>query len=262
LALRKRAGRKRLNPGEARERIIEAAETLFAADGFDAVSFRDLTAAAGVSLSAIHYHFGSKQAVLSEIFARRASLLTRRRLDLLEAAHRYQGAPLTLESLLDAFLRPAFEVTHGDRNEVFNRLRARVAMEHSAVTRDIIRRAFDENDLFFIAELSAALPGLTPEDLHWRFHFLVGAMIYTMSDSGQLEGLSEGRCSSRQTDLALAHLVATFSALFRAPALAQPAKVDRGDGGTAANAALGKRNAALGKNRRSPAGAKAQPAPH
>jgi AcrR family transcriptional regulator len=219
LAARKKAGRKRLNAGEARERILEAAELLFAAEGYDAVSFRDLTSAAGVSLSAIHYHFGSKEAVLSEIFALRANLLTRRRNDLLAAAHRYQTGPLSLESLLDAFLRPAFEVTHGDRNELFNRLRARVAMETTRVTREIVRRAFDENDLVFVSELKAAMPELTVEDIHWRFHFLVGAMIYTMADSGQLQGLSEERCSPQQTDLALAQLVAGFAALFRAPGL-------------------------------------------
>ena len=179
--------------------------------------FDSLTAAAGVSLSAIHYHFGSKEAVLSEIFARRAALLTKRRLELLEAALRYGGRPASLESILDAFLRPAFEVTRGDRNDLFNRLRARVSLEHSAKTRAIVSRAFDENDLRFIDELGAALPDLAHEDLHWRFHFLVGAMIYTMSNSGQLDGLSRRKCWSTQTDLALASMVKAFSAVLRSP---------------------------------------------
>jgi AcrR family transcriptional regulator len=209
----------RLNHGEARERIIEAAAKLFAVDGYDAVSFRDLTEAAGVSLSAIHYHFGSKDAVLSEIFARRAALLTKRRIELLEAARRYSGRPPSLESILDAFLRPAFEVTRGDRNDLFNRLRARVSLEPSATTREIVSRAFDENDLIFIDELKAALSALTREDVIWRFHFLVGAMLYTMSDSGQLEGLSGGTCSPTETDFALASMVKTFSALFRSPSM-------------------------------------------
>src|SRR5580704_10113012 len=213
----KGATQHRLSHGEARERIIEAAEHLFAVDGYDAVSFRDLTAAAGVSLSAIHYHFGSKEAVLAEIFVRRAGLLTKRRLELLESAHRYGSKPASLESILDAFLRPAFEVTRGNRNNLFNRLRARVSLEHSATTRHIVSRAFDQNDLRFIDELRAALPELKDEDLYWRFHFLVGAMIYTMSDSGQLEGLSGGKCSSSQTDLALSLMVKAFSAVFRSP---------------------------------------------
>jgi hypothetical protein len=70
-------------------------------------------------------------------------------------------------------------------------------------------------------ELSASLPALNDEDLHWRFHFLVGAMLYTMSDSGQLEGLSGGACSSVKTDEALAAMVQAFSALFRSPPLQQ-----------------------------------------
>jgi Tetracyclin repressor-like, C-terminal domain len=143
-------------------------------------------------------------------------------MDLLEAARRYQGGPLALESILDAFVRPAFEVTLGDRDELFNRFRARVSLETSEVTRDIVRRAFDETDLIFIAELGRALPELSEEDIQWRFHFLVGAMVYTMSDSGQLEGLSGGRCLPRQLDLALANLALTFSTLFRAPALVAP----------------------------------------
>ena len=144
-----------------------------------------------------------------------------RRLELLAAARRYGGEPLSLESVLDAFLRPAFEVTHGDRNDLFNRLRARVSLEPSAITREIVSRAFDENDLAFIRELSASLPALNDEDLHWRFHFLVGAMLYTMLNSGQLEGLSGGACSSVKTDEALAAMVQAFSALFRSPPLQQ-----------------------------------------
>lgn len=219
--MRKKRSRQRLNHGEARERILYAAEKLFAVEGYDAVSFRDLTNAAGVSLSAIHYHFGSKQAVLSEIFARRAASLTGRRIELLDAAHRYSSGRPSLEGVLDAFLRPAFEVTHGDRNYLFNRLRARVSLERSATAREIARRAFDENDTRFIEELKSVLPELAYEDLYWRFSFLVGAMLYTMYDSGQLEGLSGGKCRSAQTEVALETMIKTFAALFRSLPMAR-----------------------------------------
>jgi AcrR family transcriptional regulator len=213
--------RGRLEYGEAHERIVEAAEQLFANNGFDAVSFRDLAGAAGVSLSAINYHFGSKLTLFSEVFARQAEGLTSRRLELLDAAVRYGGHPLPLESILDAFLRPAFEVTRGDRNDLFNRMRARVSTERSATTREIVSKSFDDNDLRFIKELGATLPHLTEEDLHWRFHFLVGAMVYTMSDSGQLEGLSDGKCSPTETAVALAAMTKAFAAVFQTPSMAQ-----------------------------------------
>ncbi len=205
----------RMPQGEAKERILDAAEELFANSGLDGVSFRDLAGSAGVSLSAIHYHFGSKILVLSEIFDRRARALVDRRRVLLEGLPRDAAGHLPVSGMLDAFLRPAFEVTHGDRNDLFNRLLARLAVERSDIMRTIISRCFDENDLLFINELKRALPHLTLQDVHWRFHFLVGAMIYTMSDSGQLVGLSQGQCTAADTKRASQNIVESFTALFQ-----------------------------------------------
>lgn len=211
---------KRLPHGLAKERILDAAERLFSESGVEGVSFRDLAGAADVSLSAIHYHFGSKHVVLEEIFARRARGLVQRREELLGALKRDREGRYGLDGILDAFLRPAFEVTRGDRNDLFNRLLARIAVEPSEKTREVISGSFDENDMLFIDELAIALPHLSKADLHWRFHFLVGAMIYTMSDAGQLVGLSAGRCNASDTQEALKNMVRTFSVLFEAPAAA------------------------------------------
>jgi AcrR family transcriptional regulator len=46
-----------------RQRILEVARTLFAREGFDGTSIRDVTGRAGVNLGAVTYHFGSKQAL-------------------------------------------------------------------------------------------------------------------------------------------------------------------------------------------------------
>jgi len=46
-------------------------------------------------------------------------------------------------------------------------------------------------------------------------------MLYTMSDSGQLEGLSGRKCQPTQTDVALETMIRTFSALFRSPPMPQ-----------------------------------------
>ena len=208
--------RERLPHGSAKDRILDTAETLFAESGLDGVSFRDLATAAGVSLSATHYYFGSKEALLAEVFARHARMMTDRRTALLDRVIA-EDTPPRLEAVLDAFLRPAFEVTQGDQNDVFNRLLARLAVERGEVTREIKSTAFDDNDRTFIDALERALPHLDGEVVHWRFHFLVGSMIYTMSDAGQLEGLSQGRYTTADTDKALDFMVASFAALFRAP---------------------------------------------
>ncbi len=124
-----------LNRGAAKERILLSAENLFAESGLNGVSYRDLATAAGVSLSATHYYFGSKHAVLAEVFARKAKMMTDRRATLLGDVLAEEGIP-SLEAILDAFLRPAFEVTRGDRNDPFNKLRARLAVEQNEGARE------------------------------------------------------------------------------------------------------------------------------
>lgn len=210
----------RLAHGEAYQRIIDAAEILFSERSPDQVGFRELAAAAGVSLSAIHYHFGSKEALLKEIFSIRAAPLTKRRAESL-ACLKDEGRDRDLEAVLEAFVRPAFDVTRGNREDLFNKLRARLAVESSTMTRETISEAFDDNDAVFLDVIQRAVPNLSPADIYWRFHFFVGAMIYTMSDSGQLEGLSKGACDPSNVEDSIAQLVRSFDAVFKAPAISR-----------------------------------------
>lgn len=56
--------------------LLDAAETLFLADGFEAVSVRAICSAADANPAAVHYHFGSKDALTTALLeARLAPLL-------------------------------------------------------------------------------------------------------------------------------------------------------------------------------------------
>jgi len=52
---------------ETRDRILQAAEKLFARQGFDGTSTRDLAQAAGVAEGTLFRHFANKKAILVEI---------------------------------------------------------------------------------------------------------------------------------------------------------------------------------------------------
>jgi AcrR family transcriptional regulator len=83
-----------------KQAVFNAAERLFALNGFQNVSVRDITAEAGVNLASVNYHFGSKDALLVEIFRRRTAELNRERARLLhEAAGRHGGKPPVREIL-------------------------------------------------------------------------------------------------------------------------------------------------------------------
>src|SRR5262245_35542025 len=55
----RRPNRLNENGRETQERILRAAERLFAERGIDAVSTREIIEAAGVNSGSIHYHFGT-----------------------------------------------------------------------------------------------------------------------------------------------------------------------------------------------------------
>jgi len=78
------------NPHEIRERLVDAARELFARDGFDAASVRDITARAHANLGAITYHFGSKEALYHTVIERFATPLA----DRLAAISTEPGPPL------------------------------------------------------------------------------------------------------------------------------------------------------------------------
>ena len=52
----------------AKNRLLAAAEAVFAEKGFDAASIRDITAQAKCNVAAVNYHFGSKENLYNEVF--------------------------------------------------------------------------------------------------------------------------------------------------------------------------------------------------
>src|SRR5688500_20384695 len=70
------------NPDSAqtRERLLDAAEKLFAEQGFHSASVRDITREAKCNIASVNYHFGGKSNLYREVFLRRLRDLRERRL--------------------------------------------------------------------------------------------------------------------------------------------------------------------------------------
>ncbi|MCK5341339.1 MAG: helix-turn-helix transcriptional regulator, partial [Desulfobulbaceae bacterium] len=56
---------------DTKHRILDAAERLFADKGYHNTSLRNITSAAKANLASVNYHFGSKEALISEVMDRR-----------------------------------------------------------------------------------------------------------------------------------------------------------------------------------------------
>lgn len=173
LGLEKRAS------AETRDKILEVAERLFAARGLDAVSIRDIVAAAGANLGAINYHFGTLDGLIEAVFERRLIPSTQERLRALEAVENAAGdRPPKLESVLEAIFRPVIEEAMDPKRggPTFGRLMARCFVDPNPVMERVMRNHFTAVVKRFDAALSRAMPNLSPEDVFWRMHLLMGGL--------------------------------------------------------------------------------------
>jgi AcrR family transcriptional regulator len=201
-----------------RERILDAAEKLFAERGYHGVSIRDVTGAAHVDVALVAYHFGNKQGLLEAVFLRRAKDLNDERLALLDAVLEQGGRRVPrLEEIIDAFTRPLLDrSTRGSPGwKSYFALVAEInnSPEFGGV---LMTRYFDPVVHRFIEAIRRALPACDDRDLYWAYHFLSGALTLTFAETGRIDRLSGGVC--RASDLASVHerLVPYCAAGFRA----------------------------------------------
>jgi len=135
---------------------------------------RDITAEAGVNLASVNYHFGSKDALLFQIFHKRASELNRERARMLHAAHdRHAGAPPVREILEALFAPPLRWSEPGNPRQVSMQFIIRARAEGTAEMREALQHDVSHLERFAEA-LIAARPDLAPETVYWRLHFCLG----------------------------------------------------------------------------------------
>lgn len=193
-----------------RRKLVEAAEELFSEKGFDRVSVRDVTERAGANVAAVNYHFGSREALVEQVMARYINPVNEERLARLDTLERRTGSkPVPLEELLDAFIRPfATQVRRSELSErLFYKLMGRIFGSQATKLPDSVERGFEEMLGRFRKAFAKALPDLEEEDLVWRIHFTVGAMIHTMAHGETLFRFTEGASGQPSMESTLSRFI-------------------------------------------------------
>ncbi|MBM7127852.1 TetR/AcrR family transcriptional regulator [Dyella flava] len=197
-----------------KERILTAAEALFAQRGFEGASLRQLTAAAGVNLAAVNYHFGSKDNLVEEVFKRRLDQLNARRMAALKQVAGQPGT--TLEDVLSAFIRPALDLSHDGGGGLFMRVLARAFADHDDSLRKFLSENYGHVMRQFTAEFARLLPNLSKEELYWRIDLVTGALTHAMSGFGIIQRKSDVSETTHREQTA-AHLIRFAAAGLSAP---------------------------------------------
>lgn len=163
------------------DRILDAAEQLFAEGGVAGTSVRAITEQAQVNVAAVNYHFGTKEKLVRAVIGRRLEVLEDARtiaLDAVEAKAASENRTPTAEELVESLVNPVFAQAlsgeSGWRN--FIRFVSRLAWEPGAedlAPPESSIRLFERFD----AALQKAVPSLAKNDVSrlWRLAFMRGA---------------------------------------------------------------------------------------
>jgi AcrR family transcriptional regulator len=193
-----------------REAILRAAERLFAERGVG-VSLREIGAAAGQrNNSAVQYHFGTREQLITALFEYRMLPMNRRRLELI-AQLREAGRERELGALAGAYVRPPAEHIAGHPGTSwYQRFMVRLAL--SDVRPPIPSAAeFTEGISVLNDLIAAAVPGL-PDGrlLAMNLHVIMG--LANLEQRCDNPAFSAGQAASLTADL-----VSTTVAVLTAP---------------------------------------------
>jgi len=185
-----------------KEKLMDAAEKLFARQGFHGTSLREITAEAGVDLALVNYHFGGKKPLLAAVLERRGAVLNEARLTRLKEV-RAAAVPraASTAAVVGAFFDPILErLAHAGPG--WHNYFSLLAWVNNSPEwgRKLMSKTFNSTVREFIQALKESLPEAAPEDIYWGYNFLTGALTLSLAETGRLDELSDGLC--RSTDVA------------------------------------------------------------
>lgn len=198
---------------DTKSRILDAAEHLFMEHGFEATSLRSLTAAAGVNLAAVNYHFGSKEELFQAVLTRRLDPMNQERIDLLERLEREAGErAVSCEKILSAMLIPALRLARDEKRggKNFLRLLGRAYADPAPFIRHFLSEQYADMIGRFKESFLKALPHLTRQELTWRLHFVMGALSYTLAGTDVLKLIAHALPGEKDNDELLLQRLAPF----------------------------------------------------
>jgi AcrR family transcriptional regulator len=178
-----------------KDQLLDAAEQLFAMEGYDVVSLSRISEYSGVNVGLINYYFGTKDAMLHQVIARRSEeFLGEVRANHARFEERSRVGPRRIGELIEAHFRPFVEYAiskdPGKRNYV--RLLVHAGFWERRSVRDIAGELW--NVSMRLIELSQrCFPEADPMNLRVTLYLAGSTMSYMFQDTGLLSAMTEGK---------------------------------------------------------------------
>ncbi len=199
-----------IRTSDTRERLLDAGERLFMAHGYEGTSMRQITGEAGVNLAAVNYHFGSKEALMQEVFRRRLDWLNEERMRVLDQMEaEADGKPLKPSQIVDGFFGTLLRMAGDEKRGgvTFLRLLGRTLTEPSEFIRAFLAHEYKEVMDRYKEALFRALPDVPKAEIVWRFHFMLGATSYAIAGTDALRLVTDWQIEDEDSTDRLDRLV-------------------------------------------------------
>lgn len=165
---------------ETHERILDAAQKLFAEKGFDSTSVRDITTEAGCNVASVNYHFGGKDNLYLETFRSMLTALRDQRIEVLDELMARDPAPSLeeyLESFANGFLDPLVDESRGRLFMAFvSREMSDPRLPHDVFVSEFIHPVLERS----LIALEAFGPPLDPADARLCIMSMVGQLLHAL----------------------------------------------------------------------------------
>ena len=171
------------------DRILDAAEQLFASNGFAETSLRSITSKAEVNLAAVNYHFGSKEALIQAMFSRLLDPFVTNFPQMLAAL---QGSEDTVD-LEDILYLVVDQITADGRSRdlaLGMRLVALAFGQGQECLKAYLQESCAEVLQACRQLLIKACPDLPMADVFWRVYFMLGSVVFTLCGAGTLQAIA------------------------------------------------------------------------
>jgi AcrR family transcriptional regulator len=137
--------------------ILDHAEAEFAAKGYNGTTLASVAAIAGIDTSLMRYYFGDKEKLFAAVFRLRGPLINAARYKALDAYRQEFGDRGTLEGLIDAFVRPGFDMAQSDGHRNYAAIVAYVNSSRGAM-HSLMSEVFDDVSKVLIADMQRLMP--------------------------------------------------------------------------------------------------------
>lgn len=200
-----------------RKALLLTAERLYARLGIDGVSLREINREAQQkNRSAVHYHFGSREAVIEGIFEMRAAQIDQRRRELL-AALRKDKPSLSVRDLVNGMIRPQAEVWQQEAAPYhYNRFLAQAVLNGDPKLRAMWRKYFADGLQDYWTTISELVPGVPEIVLRQRRAIVTDFAIYGLANLERIIEAGGSTSSSFSFNRAIENLIDMLTASINA----------------------------------------------